>query len=76
MWFCKHPQIVYTWGAVLWATIQDKPMVYEQEDVADAIAWTWFDAKNMIPSNPQIETDKPQIGKLVSSITILYIWKA
>ena len=26
--------------------------------------------------NPQIETDKPQIWQLVSSITIWYIWKA
>ena len=32
--------------------------------------------KNLIPLNPQIQTDKPQIWQLVSSITIWYIWKA
>ena len=32
--------------------------------------------KTLIPLNPQIEIDKPQIGQLVSSITISYIWKA
>ena len=31
------PQIVYTWGAILWTMVQDKPMLYEQEEVADAI---------------------------------------
>ena len=31
------PRAVYTWGAVLWAMVQDKPIVYEQEDGADAI---------------------------------------
>ena len=30
----------------------------------------------LIPLNPQIQTDKPQIWQLVSSITIWYIWKA
>ena len=30
----------------------------------------------LIPLNPQIQIDKPQIGQLVSSITIWYIWKA
>ena len=28
---------VYTWGAILRAVVHDKPMVYEQEEVADAI---------------------------------------
>ena len=28
---------VYTWGAVLWAVVHDKPMVYEQEDVTNVI---------------------------------------
>ena len=32
-----YPRAVYTWGAVLWAVVHDKPMVYEQEEVADAI---------------------------------------
>ena len=27
----------YTWGAVLWVVVQDKPMVYEQEDFVDAM---------------------------------------
>ena len=31
-------QVVYTWGAVLWTVVQQKTMVYEQEEVADAIA--------------------------------------
>ena len=30
----------------------------------------------LIPPNPQIQTNKPQIWQLVSSITIWYIWKA
>ena len=32
-----YPQAVYTWEAVLWVVVQDKPTVHEQEDVADAI---------------------------------------
>ena len=33
-----YPQAVYTWGAVLWAVVQDEPMVYEQDYVIDGIA--------------------------------------
>ena len=33
-----YPQAVYTWGAVLWAVVQDEPMVYEQDDVTYVIA--------------------------------------
>ena len=52
-------------------------MVYEQEEVADAIAMrhSWMQ-KIFIPLNPQIEIDKPQIWQLVSSLTNQYIWKA
>ena len=32
-----YPRAVYTWGAILWAVVQDKPTVYEQEVVANAI---------------------------------------
>ena len=42
-----------TWGAILWAMVQDKAVVYELEDVADA--------KNNTHLNPQIEIDKPEI---------------
>ena len=28
---------LYTWGVVLWAVVQDKPMVYEREDVVDLV---------------------------------------
>ena len=52
-------------------------MVYEQEEVADVIAMKHaLMPKTFIPLNPQIETNKPQIWQLVSSITIWYIWKA
>ena len=72
-----YPRAMYTWGAVLWAVVHDKPMVYEQEDVADAIVMRHgLMEKKLIPLNPQIQTDKPQIWQLVSSITIWYIWKA
>ena len=51
-------------------------MVYEQEDGADAIVMRHgLMEKQLIPLNPQIQTDKPQIWQLVS-ITIWYIWKA
>ena len=33
-----YPRAVYTWGAVLWAVVQVKPMLYEQEDIVDVIA--------------------------------------
>ena len=50
-------------GAVLWMVVQDKPMVYEQEDVADAIAMRHgLMQKTLIPSNPQIEVDKLEYG--------------
>ena len=49
-------------GAVLWMVVQDKPKVYEQEDVAVAIAMRHgLMQKTLIPLNPQIETNKPQI---------------
>ena len=32
-----YPTPVYTWGAILWGVVHDKPMVYEQEEVVDAI---------------------------------------
>ena len=64
-------------GPVLWAVVQDKPMVYEQEDVANALAMRHdFMKKTFIHLNLQIEIDKPEIWQLVSSITIWYIWKA
>ena len=52
-------------------------MEYEQEEVADAIMVRHgMMEKILIPPNPQIQIDKPQIWQLVSSITIWYIWKA
>ena len=49
-------------------------MVYEQEDIADARAMRHgLMQKTFIPLNPQIETDKPEIWKLVTIITISYI---
>ena len=60
-----------TWGVVLWVVVQDILMVYEQEEVANAIVMRHgLMEKKLIPLNPQIETDKPQIWQLVSSITI------
>ena len=51
--------------------VQDKPMVYEQEEVVDVIAMKHgLMGKILIPLNPQIKIDKPQIWQLVSSITI------
>ena len=51
--------------------VQDKPKVYEQEEVADAIATRHgLMQKTLIPLNPQIEPNKPQIWQFVSSITI------
>ena len=45
---------MYTLGAVLWAVVQDKPMVYEQEDVANALAMRHgLMQKIFIPLNPQ-----------------------
>ena len=41
-----YPRAMYTWGAVLWAVIQDKPMIYEQEDVQGALAM------RHVPLNP------------------------
>ena len=58
---------MYTWGAVLWVVVQDKPMVYEQEDVADVIAMRHgLMQKTLIYLNLQRETNKPKnmaIGK-------------
>ena len=31
---CNKCSSTVTWGSVLWAMVQDKPMIYEQEDVA------------------------------------------
>ena len=57
-----YPRAVYTWGAVLWAVVHDKPIVYEQEQVADAIVMRHGLMENKwIPLNPQIQTNKPQI---------------
>ena len=62
---------MHTWGAILWAVVHDKPMVYELEEVVDAIVIRYgFMDKNLIPLNQQIQNDKPQIWQLVSSITI------
>ena len=56
--------------------VHDKPMVYEHEEVAYAIVMRHGLMENyLILLNPQIQTDKPQIWQLVSSITIWYIWK-
>ena len=64
-------------GAVLWAVLQGQPMLYEQEDVADALSMRHgLMQKTIIPLNPQIETGKPEIWQLITSITIWYIWKA
>ena len=69
-------RVVYTWDAVSCTKVHDKPMVYEQE-VADAIVMRYGLMDFFwIPLNPQIQTNKPQIWQLVSSITIWYIWKA
>ena len=49
-------------GAVLWAMVQNKPMVYDQEAVIDAIAMRHgLMGKTLTPLNPQIEIDKPRI---------------
>ena len=65
------------WGAVLWAVVQDKQMVYEQVDVVDVIGMRHdLMQKTLIPLNLQIETNKLEIWQLVSSITICYCWKA
>ena len=52
-------------------------MVYEQEEFVDAIVMRYgLMEKLLIPLSPKIQTDKPQIWQLLSSITIWYIWKA
>ena len=64
-------------GTVLWAVLQGQPMLYEQEDVADALSMRHgLMQKTIIPLNPQIETGKPEIWEWVSSITIWHILKA
>ena len=71
-----YPRGVYTWGAVLWVVVQDKPMIYGQEELAyDIVMRHGLMEKKVIPLNPQIETNKPQIRQSVSRITICYIWK-
>ena len=56
---------------VLWAVLQRQPMLYEQEDVADACSMKHgLMQKTIIPLNPQIETDKPEIWQLVTGIII------
>ena len=46
---------MYTWEAVLWAMVKDKPMVYEQEVAAYAITMGHgLMQKILIPLNPQI----------------------
>ena len=58
-------------GTVLWAVLQGQPMLYEQEDVADALSMRHgLMQKTIIPLNPQIETGKPEIWQLITSITI------
>ena len=57
-----YPRTVYTWGAVLWAVVQDKPMVYDQEDVANALAMRrGLTQKTFLHLHSQLETDKPKI---------------
>ena len=52
-----YPRVMYTWGAILWA--EDKLMVYEQEDVADAIAMRHgLIQKTLTTLNLEIEIDK------------------
>ena len=64
-------------GGNIWVMVQDKPMVYEKEDVVDALAMRHdLMRKTIIPLNPQIDADKPKIWRLLSSITIWCIWKA
>ena len=47
-----YPRVVYTWGAVLWAIVHYKPMVYEQE-FADAIAMRYgLMERKLISLNP------------------------
>ena len=52
-----YPQAMCTWGTVLWAVVQDKPMVYEQQEVAYGIVVRrGLMQKPLIPLNPQIES--------------------
>ena len=42
--------------------VHDKPMVYEQKEVVDAIVMRYdLMEKILIPLNPQIQIDNPQI---------------
>ena len=59
--------------SILWAVVQDKPMVYEQEDVLDALHG--LVQKTIIPLNPQIEIDKPEIWQHFSIFGGLYVTK-
>ena len=57
-----YPQVVYAARAVLWVVVHNKEMVYEQEDVIDTFAMRYgLMQKKIIPLNPQIEIDKPEI---------------
>ena len=51
--------------------VQDKPMVYEQEDVVDELPMRHgVMQKTIIPLNPQIETGIPEICQLICNITV------
>ena len=61
-------------GCSIMGVVHDKPMVNERKEVVDAIVMRHgLMEKKLIHLNPQIQTDKPQIWQLVSSITIWYI---
>ena len=62
-----YPRVVYILGGF-------GPMVYKQEDIADALVVKHgLMRKTIIPLNPQRKIDKLEIWQLVSSITIWYI---
>ena len=64
-------------GAVLWVVVQGQPLLYEQQDVADALSVRHgLTKETIIPYNPQIEIGKPDIWRMVSSTTIWCIWMA
>ena len=58
-------------GEVMLAVVQRQPMLYDQGDVVDATSQRHgVMQKTIIPLNPQMETNRPEIWQLVSSITI------
>ena len=71
--YCHWYQYILKW--CIHGSGTRSTMVYDQQDVADALATVHgLMQKTIIPLNPQTKTDKLEIWQLVSGIRIWYIW--